>query len=164
MLSNTILAVIIALAVVKLTNVLSYGWLKGRILRSQTWDLNICCGYTDGGGINADIVRYGDLPRFVEINDIYALPFGTRQFGSVLCSHTIEHVDDPERFFEELRRVGQEVTLVIPPLWDLTAAFNVLEHKHVFLTLRKRHTTLPRFVRLPLAGRIQQRWGQTIKA
>ena len=164
MLLHMALFVLLALAIMKLTNVLSYGWLKGRIVRSQTWDLNICCGYTDGGGMNADIVRYVELPGFVEIDDIYALPFVTRQFGSVLCSHTIEHVDDPERFFEELQRVGEEVTLVIPPLWDLTAAFNVFEHKHVFLTLRKRHTTLPRYVRLPLAGMIQQRWGQTIKA
>ncbi len=143
---------------------LSYKILKGRILRRQVWDLNVCCGKTDGGGVNADIVRHADVPRFIRIADIYNLPFRDGQFASVLCSHTIEHVDDPGRFFEELRRVGREVTIVLPPLWDFTAALNVLEHRWVFLTVRKVHRKLPPFVRLPLARTIQRIGKQRIKA
>ncbi len=145
-------------------NWLSYRVLKNRIIARRRWDLNICCGKTDGGGVNADIVRHSDVPRFVLIGDIYRLPFRDGAFESVLSSHTIEHVDDPAGFFRELSRVGKEVTLILPPLWDFSAAFNVLEHKWLFLTFRKEHTRLPSHVRLPLAAAIQKRFGQRIKA
>lgn len=148
----------------KLLNVLSYSVLKGRVLRSRTWGLNVCCGKTDGGGVNADIVRHAEVPNFVLLDSIEHLPFRDGEFETVLCSHTIEHVEDPERFFEELQRVGGEVTLVIPPLWDLSAAFNVLEHRWLFLTMRKTHRRLPPRVRLPLAGFIQRHLGQRIHA
>ena len=39
---------------------------------------------------------FSDLPRFQQVTDIYDLPFEDQQFDTVLCSHTIEHVDDPE--------------------------------------------------------------------
>lgn len=141
---------------------LSYRWLKSRILRRQKWGLNICCGRTDGGGVNADIVRHAELPRFQIIEDIYRLPFRDQQFDSVLCSHTLEHVEEPDRFFRELCRVGRRVVLVLPPLWDVTAALNVFEHRWVFLTLRKEHQRPPRRLRLPLAAAVQRRLGQRI--
>jgi SAM-dependent methyltransferase len=146
-------------------NVFSYRYLKRNVLRRRRWDLNICCGKTDGGGTNADIVRHrSDLPNFVKIDDLYDLPFKDDEFGAVLCSHTIEHVEHPERFWRELRRVGRDVTLVVPPLWDLSAAFNVLEHRWVFLTLRKEHKHLPPRVRLPLARTVQRLFGQRVHA
>ncbi|RMH69030.1 MAG: class I SAM-dependent methyltransferase [Bacteroidetes bacterium] len=145
-------------------NYLSYTVLKRRILNRQRWGLNICCGKTDGGGVNADIVQHGPLPRFVLIDDIYHLPFANQQFDTVLCSHTMEHVDDPDRFLAELRRVGREVTIVLPPLWDVSAALNVLEHKWIFLTLKKEHRSLPPRIRMPLADWLQQRYGQRIHA
>ena len=116
---------IAALAVVFFTNWLSYRVLKRRILERQAWDLNICCGKTDGGGINADIVAHTALPNMV-IVDIAALPFRDKAFAHVLCSHSIEHVNDPEAFYTELARVGQHITLVLPPLWDISAALNLL--------------------------------------
>jgi hypothetical protein len=162
------IALLIALWILvffKWTNVLSYGILKERTLRSHKWDLNICCGRTDGGGINADIVQHADLPRFVLIDDVHTLPFSTLEFDHVLCSHTLEHVDDPHRFYQELRRVGRQVTLPLPPLWDLTAAFNLREHRQLFLTFRTTHTTLPPYIRLPLAAGFQRlTGGQHIKA
>jgi hypothetical protein len=154
---------LIAVAVLWLPHIVSYYWLKRRILRTREWGLNICCGTTDGGGVNADIVAHVPLPKFVEV-DVYRLPFGDRQFKRVLCSHTIEHVEDPQEFYNELQRVGEEVTLVLPPLWDVTAALNVLEHRWVFLTFKKRHSKLPRYVRLPMAGWIQDVLGQRIHA
>lgn len=144
-------------------HLLSYKLLKNRILRRQRWGLNICCGMTDGGGVNVDIVRHARVPKFVQVR-VYALPFRDQQFDSVLCSHTIEHVHDPVAFYRELSRVGRTVTLVVPPLWDLTAAFNLLEHRWLFLTLKKEHTTLPAHVRLPLAGWVQRVLGQRIHA
>lgn len=160
---DLIAIILVAVAVLWLPNLVSYHWLKQKILRRHTWDLNVCCGTTDGGGVNADIVAHAPLPKFVKL-DVYRLPFGDQQFQRVLCSHTIEHVEDPRKFYQELRRVGEEVTLVLPPLWDITAALNVLEHRWVFLTLKKEHATLPPCVRLPLAGWIQNVLGQRIHA
>jgi hypothetical protein len=161
---HTLIAVIAAaVALLWLPHLLSYRILKRRIVNRRRWGLNICCGTTDGGGVNADIVAHADLPKFVRVN-VDRLPFGDRRFETVLCSHTLEHVDDPEAFYDELRRVGERVTLVLPPLWDVTAAFNLLEHRWLFLTFKKEHTTLPPYVRLPLAAKVQRVLGQRIHA
>ncbi len=143
----------------------SYTLAKVRVLRRQTWGLNICCGLTDGGGVNADIVQHADLPNYVPVSDVTNLPFQDKQFDTVLCSHTIEHVDDPEGMFRELRRVGQSVTIVIPPLWDIAAVLNIVEHRWIFLSFKKEHVDrLPRHIRLPGARWVQERFGQPIKA
>ncbi len=145
-------------------NRVSYHRLKRDVLARRRWCLNICCGHTDGGGINADIVRHSTVRNFRRIRNIYRLPFRDRRFEWVLCSHTVEHVDDPERLDRELRRVGENVLYVVPPLWDLAAAFNVFEHKWLFLTLSKEHDRLPRHVRLPFARTVQRLLGQRISA
>jgi hypothetical protein len=145
---------------VSLAHYSSYYLGKWRILKGRKWDLNICCGKTDGGGLNVDIVRHKELPRFQQIENIYALPFEDGAFETVLCSHTIEHVDDPRRFYAELQRVGKVVTLVVPPVYDLAAAFNFLEHKWIFLTFKKKHHTLPRFCKFPFADVFHRRFGQ----
>jgi hypothetical protein len=142
----------------------SYRYLKGEITSRKRWDLNICCGRIDGGGINADIVRYGDIPNFVKIDNIYCLPFRDREFETVLCSHTLEHVDCPERFDRELRRVGLHVVYILPPIWDLAAALNIREHKWLMLVVRKVHTQVPLRIPLPFARRLQARIGQKISA
>jgi len=157
-----ILAVAVALWVVHFW---SYALAKRRVLNRQHWDLNICCGLTDGGGINADIVQHADLPHFVPVSDVTALPFTDKQFDTVLCSHTIEHVDDPAAMFRELRRVGRSVTIVIPPLWDIAAVLNVFEHRWIFLSFRKEHVDrLPPHIRLLGARWVQQHFGQPIRA
>jgi len=135
----------------KALNWLSYKRMKARILERQTWDLNICCGKTDGGGLNADIFQHTELPNFILISDIYHLPFRNKQFNHVLCSHTMEHVEDPDLFFKELQRVGNHVTIVIPPLWDFAAALNLFEHRWLFFSLKTEHRSLPPRVHLKLA-------------
>ena len=145
-------------------NWISYKYLKNKIINRQSWDLNICCGHTDGGGVNADIVKHSELPNFVLLEDIYDLPFKDKQFEHVLCSHTIEHVDHPLKFHEELQRVGEKITYLVPPIWDITAAFNFFEHKWLFLTCNTKFSTPPKHIKLPLAEKLQKRIGQTIKA
>lgn len=144
---------------------ISYRLVKNRILRSQRWDLNICCGHSDGGGLNVDIFQHDPGPsNFKKIDNIYALPFEDKQFEHTLCSHTIEHVDDPEAFFAELRRVSRHVTIVVPPLWDPAAVFNIFEHRHIFLNVRKRfEDELPPYIRLPFAESVQDWLGQKIR-
>jgi hypothetical protein len=138
----------------------SYFLQKTQILNGQKWDLNICCGKTDGGGLNVDIVKHQELPRFLLVDNIYDLPFKDHEFDAVLCSHTMEHVADPKLFHAELQRVGRSVTLVVPPLYDIAAVLNLLEHKWIFLTFKKRHHTLPNFVAMPFADKIHRRLGQ----
>lgn len=144
---------------------ISYKLWKHRVLQRQKWDLNICCGFTDGGGVNADIVKHADLPNFVRIDDVCNLPFGDKRFKHVLCSHTIEHVDEPDEMLKELKRVGHHVTIVLPPLWDITAAINIFEHRWIFFTFKKEHTNrLPPHVRLPFARIYHKHVGQKIAA
>jgi len=151
-------------AVVVFLHWYSYHYLKNAIIRRRQWDLNICCGTTDGGGVNADIVQHGDLPNFVKLQSIYNLPFADGEFENALCSHTAEHVAYPRRFDRELRRVARNVTYVLPPLWDLAAVLNIREHRWIFLSIRKVHHTLPARIPLPLARRFQARIGQKIAA
>lgn len=142
----------------------SYRCLKREITERQRWDLNICCGRIDGGGVNADIVKYGDIPNFVKVDNIYRLPFEDGEFETVLCSHTVEHLDYPKRFDRELRRIGMNVVYILPPIWDLAAALNIWEHKWLVLSVRKVHNELPPRIPLPFARRLQARIGQRISA
>ena len=80
---------------------ISYFVAKEKIGKERKWDLNICCGYQDCGGVNVDIVQHKNVPNFVQVNDVYNLPFKNNEFENVLCSHTIEHVENPKLFFKE---------------------------------------------------------------
>jgi len=160
-----IVTIAIFLVYLSLAHLLSYSILKNITLKRRIWDLNICCGKTDGGGVNADIVKHKDLPNFVLIKDIYNLPFKNKQFKYVLCSHTIEHVDNPEKFYQELKRVGKNVVLVVPPLWDIFASFLAFpSHRWICLTLKKEHPSLPKMVPYTLAIAYQNLFGQHIGA
>jgi hypothetical protein len=145
-------------------NWLSYCCLKNKHAAKTQWDLNICCGKTSYGRINADIIKHAEIDNFILIDNIYQLPFSDQQFNTVLCSHAIEHVDDPLMFDRELRRIGKSVHYLVPPLWDLSAAFNIIEHKWLFLTFKTYHRVVPKHVRLPLANTFQSRFGQVKKA
>lgn len=146
-------------------NHISYRLIKNRVLRERRWDYNICCGTTDGGGVNADIMQHTELPHFELVTDVNALPHADGTFDTVLCSHTLEHVDDPDLMFRELQRVGKRVTILVPPLWDLAAALNPFEHRVIFLTAASRHDDrLPPFIRYTPARWLQERLGQRIDA
>ncbi len=143
-------------------HVIDYKILKNRHMRGKKYDLNISCGNTDGGGINADIVKR-NVPNFVLVKDIYNLPFKDNQFKETLCSHTMEHVEDPDKFYAELERVSKNVTLLVPPLWDILALFDIGEHKWQFLSSKIVHrNNLPRRVKLPYWG-YQKKYGQKIR-
>ena len=156
-----LLVILVILAYMALSHIIDYRILKNYYLQKQRWDLNICCGNTDGGGVNADIV-YRNVPNFV-LTGIYNLPFKDKVFKNVLCSHTIEHVEDPENFYEELRRVSENVTFLIPPLWDLMGILLFTEHKWLFLTFKSKHVnTLPKKIKLPYWW-YHRKFGQRIK-
>jgi SAM-dependent methyltransferase len=142
---------------------LSYHYVKHVIVQSRRWGLNIACGYTDGGGVNADIVAHDTVPNFVLITDIYHLPFADKQFDTALCSHTIEHVDDPVALYGELTRVAREVVIITPPIWDLFATLNFREHKWIVLSWRKQHVSMPRMIKFIPGWWYQKYFGQVIK-
>ncbi|MBS3741959.1 MAG: methyltransferase domain-containing protein [Candidatus Cloacimonetes bacterium] len=159
-----IIAFLIFIGQMFVTNYISYHIMKNRVIDRREWDLNICSGKTDGGALNVDIVKHTELPNFRKINNIYNLSYPDDHFEYVLSSHTIEHVEDPINFFNELCRVGKNVKIIVPPLWDISAAFNILEHKWVFLTFKTEHSTLPPFIKLPFAEKFQKIFGQKIRA
>src|SRR3989344_3848144 len=142
-----------------LASTIDYQLLKRRYFKKHKWGLNISCGGIDGCGINADIAER-NAPNFVLIKNIYKLPFKTKQFKNVICSHTMEHVEDPEKFYKELKRVSRNVHILIPPLWDIVALAFFREHKWQFLTLKTSHKNgLPRKFKLPWWG-YQKKFGQ----
>jgi len=155
-------AIILFFVYMYLAHILDYKILKNKYLNERKWDLNISCGYTNIAKINADIIER-DVPNFMLIKDIYNLPFKNKQFENVVSSHTIEHVDDPDKFFNELSRVSKNVTLLVPPLWDLAAGCWVLEHKWLFLTFSSKHVNkLPRKIKMPYCF-VHKILGQRIK-
>ena len=144
-----------------IANVIDYRILKRYYYRKRRWDLNICCGNTNGGSVNADIVKR-DVPNFVLLRDIYKLPFKDKEFKNTICSHTMEHVENPDKFFEELKRVSRNVTLLVPPVWNVGCMGCFQQHKWQFLTMRTRHVnTLPRKFKLPY-WEYQKRFGQAL--
>jgi len=145
-------------------NWIDYKFIKNKYLKSEKFDLNICCGNTICEGVNADIVKR-NVPRFILIKNIYNLPFKNKQFKKTICSHTLEHVDDPMKFFKELQRISEHVVILVPPLWDYGCMFNLNEHRWQFLTLKSKHINkLPVFFKLPLAETYQKKFGQSVKA
>jgi hypothetical protein len=139
-------------------HILSYGIIKNKVLKSRNWDLNVCCGKTDGGPtcINVDIKKHADIPRLhlVTEEEIYNLPWKDDAFEWVLSSHTLEHVKDPEAFHKELMRVGKNVVYCLPPIWDFMPAFLPPQcslHRWICLSWRKVHINkMPPLARHPL--------------
>jgi SAM-dependent methyltransferase len=85
--------------------------------------LNISCGETNYGDINADIMPQ-NVSNFVQYVPNEKLPFDDNQFESVYCAHTLEHVDNPKQFLDELHRVGKKVFLIVPHFWGLWPILN----------------------------------------
>jgi SAM-dependent methyltransferase len=94
--------------------------------------LNYGCGDTDFGDVNVDIVPRS-VSNFVLIKPSPAhLPFPSKHFGAVICSHVKEHVPDPEALEMELERVADRVYMVVPsPIFIWTWLWP--EHRWVFI-------------------------------
>ena len=58
--------------------------------------------------------------RVSAVADLHQLPFAADAFDKVVCTEVLEHVDEPERVFEELVRVlrpGGHLLLAVPFVW-----------------------------------------------
>lgn len=75
-------------------------------------------GPTLWGDVNVDLAGSGlHGPNNVSFGDVHRLPFADRTFGAAIASHVLEHVDDPALALAELRRVADEVFVVVPSWW-----------------------------------------------
>ena len=101
--------------------------------------LNYGCGETGFGDVNVDIEERA-VPNFMLIEPSPApLPFPTKAFGAVVCCHVAEHVPDPVKLDEELRRVAEKVFYVIPnPIFIWTW----LWPDHLWVHMRGRYNRL----------------------
>lgn len=81
-------------------------------------------------------------------------PFQDKQFDYVICSHVIEHVDDPEKFLLEIFRVGGGRGYLEYPLITYEYLYNFNVHLHfvkydfeqnVLLYLPKKETEFQKF-------------------
>lgn len=161
-----LLFLILIIIVLFFLNFLSYRILNPLIAQRLNVDLNICCGKTPyGKKANVDIFQHcPDIPRFILVDDIYDLPFTPKAFRHALCAHTIEHVEDPKAFDDELRRVSDSVLYIVPPLWDLAAQLNFIEHRWLVLSWKKTHLHLPVMVKNPLFSLYNRFFIQKVKA
>jgi len=77
--------------------------------------LNVGCGENVRilGDVNIDISAEAILPDYQQ-GSIYDLPFNDKHFGAVCCFSTIEHLEDPKRALEEMKRVADRVYVTVP--------------------------------------------------
>jgi SAM-dependent methyltransferase len=62
--------------------------------------------------------------RPLVISDVEHLPFADKSFDVVICSHVLEHVDDPETAIAELERVAQRGYIECPSAsWEKVQGF-----------------------------------------
>ena len=83
--------------------------------------------------------------------------------GGGINADIVKHVESPEAFFRELQRVGKEVTLITPPLWDLIAVLNFTVHRWIVISFRKEHTQMPLLIPYPLGILYFRLFGQAIR-
>ena len=62
-----------------------------------------------------DIFQGVDMPLNIQAADITKLPFGSRSFDIVICTHALEHIREPQKALAELIRVtGKRLIVVVP--------------------------------------------------
>ena len=81
--------------------------------------LNLGCGRTNYGDINADIIRRKNVKNFMKVDANHALSFDDKEFSSVFASNIIEHLPDPDFSLKEMKRVADKVYIGHPKWWQL---------------------------------------------
>ena len=61
-----------------------------------------------------DALKTCENPHFIHGN-IEKLPFEDKSFDTVLCTHTLEHLLNPEKTINEIRRVSKKKIIIVVP-------------------------------------------------
>lgn len=117
--------------------------------------INIGSKFTEFGDVNVDVngsleKKYAYVKNF-EYGNIYnLLKFGDKEFGCAFISHVLEHLEDPDRALEEVKRIADHVVVLLPsPL----ALPNLLHPDHKWIWIgEQRHRNNPLLNLLLLSG------------
>lgn len=100
--------------------------------------LDVGCGSQPKGDVNCDLLlEHHDLrekPKtilnFVKCSAEF-LPFISKSFEEVYCSHLLEHLEDYSQALQELKRVAaHRVTVILP--FALFSVFDIFVHRFKF--------------------------------
>ncbi|HEV2339409.1 MAG TPA: class I SAM-dependent methyltransferase [Patescibacteria group bacterium] len=76
--------------------------------------------------------------------DGYNLPFKDNTFNYVICSHVLEHLDNPDAFIKELMRVGKRGYIEVPSIlgerlfgWDFHLWYCEFKNNILVMTRKK---------------------------
>lgn len=94
--------------------------------------LDVGCGCQTRGTLNLDFNHNSPADMIYDLNRI-PYPFSDKQFKKVLAYHVLEHLDNPERVLNELRRIAEVVEIKVPHCKSMTAKSDAT-HKHTFNT------------------------------
>lgn len=99
------------------------GWLATRMA-------DVASSVTASDIVLSDATRAMDNVTFEEAS-VESLPYGDSSFDVVVCTHTLEHVQNLARALSELRRVAAEhLVIVVPKERPYRYSFNL--HLHFF--------------------------------
>ncbi|HEX9613313.1 MAG TPA: methyltransferase domain-containing protein [Candidatus Bathyarchaeia archaeon] len=79
--------------------------------------LNIGCGPDTWGDVRLDIgfrTQTGMRSVLNVMADAHFLPFIDKSFGHVRCWHVLEHISNPTKAIQEIRRVGEAGNIRFP--------------------------------------------------
>lgn len=97
-----------------------------------------------------------------QVADIYNLPFDDKSYDFVYCSHVLEHVEDPKRACEELKRIGKRGYIETPSLMtDVMFSWAKGMHKWVTMIVADRIIFIEYNERL-VQGVRDTYWGRSI--
>ena len=73
--------------------------------------------HTVGVDIRDNVLGKYDVDEFLIMDCDQKLDFKGDSFDMVFSDHTIEHLEEPLKFYRELQRIGKEFVLILTPHW-----------------------------------------------
>lgn len=77
--------------------------------------LDIGCGAYPRGDVNIDLFPKIPQPKNFVLADAHHLPFANHSFTGVVCSHTLEHLQNPLQALKEMNRVSKYFVRIFVP-------------------------------------------------
>ncbi len=93
------------------------------------------------GFINVDILKGADIEH--DLN-IFPYPFEDNSIDYIFCSHTLEHLKEPEQFFREVQRILKEGARceIIVPHYKHPGAYSCFGHRGFYDVSAIYHVTM----------------------